>query len=352
MTGARVRTLVVDDSMTARALLVAILGQDPDVEVVGEATSGAAAVAAVQRLRPSLVVMDIDMPEMDGFEACRQIMATSPVPIVIVTASLDPRDVATSLRATEVGALAVLPKPPPPSSPERERAARRFVAVVKALADVKVVRRRTRTAATAPRRSAGQRRLQAVAVVASTGGPAALHRFLEALPAAPGMPVLVVQHIAEGFTGGLLRWLSTATPLPVKLAEHCERLAADTVYLAPEGLHIAVGSGRRITLDGGPPVAGFRPSASVLLRSVAAVFGAAGAGVILTGMGRDGVDGARELRARGGLVLAQDERTSAVFGMPRAVIDAGLADVVGSVEELAAAIEGLRESKTGRGEHA
>lgn len=345
MSAPRVAALVVDDSATSRALLVALLSADPEVEVVGEATTGEEAVAAVERLAPSVVVMDVHMPVLDGFEACSRIMASRPTPIVIVTSSMDARDVATGLRATEVGALAVLPKPPSPSSPAHEREARRLVDVIKALADVKVVRRRAdrrRPDAPAVTTPARRQRLEAVAVAASTGGPAAVHRFLAALPPAAGsIPLLLVQHIAEGFTKGLVRWLGTATDLEVRVAEHGARLAPGVVHVAPDGAHLLVDQQRRVHLDHGPPVKGFRPSATRLLRSVAAVYREAGAGVILTGMGSDGLDGARDLRAAGGLVLAQDEQTSTVFGMPRAVIDAGLADEVGSVEHLAATIERL-----------
>lgn len=332
----RTRVLVVDDSTTARALLVALCRAEPGVEVVGEASDGRQAVERTMLVRPSIVVMDIEMPVMDGFEATKRIMIEHPTPILIVTARYDPASVEVSLRAVRAGALTVLPKPGGPGTPGFERDAARLVSLVKALADVKVVRaRRTELPAAAPvRRPSSREPIAVVGVAASTGGPAAVFRFLQTLPRHLDVPVLVVQHIAEGFVPGLVRWLASATVLPVCTAEDGDKLAGGTVYVAPDGHHLGVGDGV-IRLSDAPKVGGFRPSADVLFRSLADSYGSGATAVVLTGMGIDGVDGARAVRAAGGLVLSQDEGSSVVFGMPRAVADAGLADAVGSAEELA-----------------
>lgn len=344
MTSAAVRALVVEDSTTARALLVELLRSDPGIEVVGEATNGQQAVELVSRLRPSVLLMDIEMPIMDGFEATKRIMVETPTPIVIVTARHNPRDVEVSLRALRLGALTVLPKPGGPGTPRFDEEAAQLVRLVKALADVKVVRRRW-----LPESGDGHRELRrtspppsgtgrAVAVAASTGGPAALYRFLELLPADVGAPVLVVQHIAPGFVEGLVSWLGSGSALPVKVAERDERLRADTVYVAPDDRHLEVAGEQAVRLSDGPALGGFRPSADALFESMAAVFGRAAAGVVLTGMGTDGLRGSRALRRSGAFVLAQDEETSVVFGMPRAVVDEGIADVVGSIEGLVSSL--------------
>lgn len=353
MTRRRVRAVVVDDSTTARTLLVSLLGADPEVEVVGEASDGAAAIEVVRATRPSVVLMDIEMPGVDGFEATKAIMAEVPTPIVIVTARYDPRDVAVSLQATRLGALTVLPKPPGPSSPEFAAERERFLALVKALSEVHVVRRRRRESRTDRGREVLDLRpkqppLRIVGVGASTGGPAALFRFLGALPGDLAAPVVVVQHIADGFVHGLVRWLNTGTPLPVRLVSHGEVLVPRHVYVAPDGSHLVVGRDCVAVLDDGPPVGGFRPAVSVLFRSLGHAFGPASAAVVLTGMGMDGLEGARELRARGGLVLAQDEDTSTVFGMPKAVAEAGLAHEVGPVEDLALKVAALAPTTPGR----
>jgi two-component system chemotaxis response regulator CheB len=334
----RVRVVVAEDSITARHLLVAVLRDDPAIEVVGEAANGVEAIELVRRLRPSVVVMDIRMPVMDGFEATKRIMIEAPTPVVIVTAAADP-EVELSLRAVQLGALALLAKPAAPSAPEFPAQAARLVSLVKAFADVKVVRRRRAfdhdAALVGDAAALGAATVEIVAIAASTGGPAALYRLLERLPRTSGTPFLVVQHISEGFTAGLVSWLSSGTPLPVKIAEHGERLAPGTIYVAPEQRHLEVTRRRTVALADQPPVGGFRPSATVLFRSVAAVYGPAAAVVVLTGMGRDGFDGVVAVREAGGRVLAQDEATSVVFGMPGAIVAQGLADLVGPVEVLA-----------------
>jgi len=334
----RVRVVVAEDSITARHLLVTVLRDDPDIEVVGEAANGVEAVELIRRLRPSVVVMDIRMPVMDGFEATKRIMIESPTPVVIVTAAADP-DVELSLRAVQLGALALLAKPTAPSAPEFPAQAARLVSLVKAFADVKVVRRRRAFDAETPAGDAaaapGAATVEIVAIAASTGGPAALYRLLEHVPRTCGAPFLIVQHIAEGFTAGLVSWLSSGTPLPVKIAEHGERLAPGTIYVAPEQRHLEVTRRRTVALSDEPPVGGFRPSATVLFKAVAAAYGPAATAVVLTGMGRDGFDGVIAVKKAGGRVLAQDEATSVVFGMPGAIVAQGLADLVGPVEVLA-----------------
>lgn len=281
---------------------------------------------------------------MDGIEATRRIMRETPTPILVVTSHYE-HDVALSLRAVQAGALSVAAKPAGPGAPGHRETAQHLVRLVTALADVLPVRRFStaggagsgpvlpHVGSLAQVPPAVQPRV--VGVAASTGGPAAVYRLLELLPARLDAPVLVVQHIADGFTPGLTRWLGSATALPVKQAVHGEALVGGTVYVAPDGCHLRVGPTGRVALSSSPPVGGFRPSASVLLSSLAASYGPRAAGVVLTGMGSDGLEGARALRSAGASVLTQDAESSAVFGMPRAVAEAGLATSVGTVDQLA-----------------
>lgn len=353
MSAARqVRVLLVDDSATARALLRELCATGPCISVVGEAINGREAVEKVRSLRPSIVVMDIQMPVMDGIEATSRIMSETPTPILVVTSQYD-SDVALSLRAVQAGALSVAAKPSGPGSPRFRQDAQRLVRLITALADVTPVRRfsaASRPAGEPPptsgRDAAGAApRPAVVGVAASTGGPAAVYRLLELLPPRLTVPVLVVQHMADGFTPGLTKWLAGGTDLAVKLAEHGETLAGGTVYVAPDRCHLRVGARDRVELSDAPPVAGFRPSASVLFTSLAASYGARASAVVLTGMGSDGLEGARALRSAGGSVLAQDAESSAVFGMPRAIAEAGLATSVGTVEQLAYRLSHLLPSK-------
>lgn len=328
------RVVIAEDSTTARELLVSICERDPLLTVVGQAADGEQAVRLTRRLRPSVVLMDVYMPVLDGVEATKQIMREVPTPIVMVTAGTQPHDVEIGLSALRFGALTVLPKPSGPETAEFQERAQRMVAMVKALSEVKVIRRRGRGPSAIPTRASPRGRL--VAVAASTGGPPALSRFLQELPADLSAPVVVVQHIVEGFLPGLVGWLRTEVPFQVSLAADEQPLEAGSVYLAPDGFHLEVDADLRARLTNAEPVSGFRPSATVLFRSVARSLGPAGIGVVLTGMGDDGLTGVRALHDAGGRVLVQDERTSAVYGMPRAVADAGLAHLIGPVEQLAA----------------
>ena len=343
-----IRVLVAEDSATARALLVLILAEDPEIEVVGQARDGVEAVELTRKLRPDVVTMDIRMPRMDGLAATVEIMIATPTPIVIVTAGTRPGEVEGSLDMLRLGALDVLMKPPGPDSPGFAREVRRLVSTVKAMSQVKVVRRWRSPPSRPPRTYSGPARPEAraniVAIAASTGGPPALQRLLSGLSPEFAAPILVVQHITPGFVGGLADWLDSVCDLRVKVAEEGEPLAGRTVYLAPDDLHLGVDDRRSIKLSNARPVGGFRPSGTVLFESIARAFGNSALAVILTGMGDDGVRGLRAVRDSGGQVIAQDELSSVVFGMPAAAIEAGVADLVLPLDDLPARLTALTRS--------
>ncbi len=334
-----IRVVVAEDSLTVRELLVEILQSDSDITVVGQAKNGAEAVQFTARLKPDLVTMDIHMPIMDGFEATKEIMVQVPTPILIVSSSVSGRDVELSLNAMRAGALMVIPKPDDPQSARFDGRREELVAMAKAMARVKVVRR---WAADSPgtRRSpvpplVARAALRLVAIAASTGGPAALQRILATLPRDFAVPILVVQHIATGFVPGLVDWLSASCNLRVKVAEHGERLVERTVLLAPDDRQLGVTRDGRVVVADAPPVNGFRPSGTYLFSAAAQAYGPGVAAVILTGMGIDGVEGLKAVRAAGGRVLAQDESSSVVYGMPGEAVAAGVVDAVLGVDEIA-----------------
>jgi two-component system chemotaxis response regulator CheB len=335
-----IRVLVVDDSPTARSLLVAILASDPDVQVVGEAVNGLEAVEKTRKLRPDLVTMDVRMPRMDGFEATKEIMIETPTPIIIVTSSHSVLNVETSLHALRAGALAILEKPGGPATPGFDEVTLQLLAHVKSMSQVKVVRHwRSNSPAVRAEPPAAQAppgRVRLVAVASSTGGPAALHTLLLGLPREFAVPILVVQHISHGFVKGLADWLNKVGELNVKVAEDGETLKKRTLYLAPDDHHLGVSSQGQVALSSVPAIGGFRPSGTYLFESVAKAYNASAVAVILTGMGDDGVVGLRAVRQAGGRIVAQDEESSVVFGMPGAAIAAGLADDVLPLEKISA----------------
>jgi two-component system chemotaxis response regulator CheB len=333
-----IRVLIAEDSKTVRQLLVSILTAEPEFQVVGEASNGVEAVELAQRLRPDVISMDIHMPVLDGFEATKEIMSLAPTPIVIVTSRAAHGDVELSLDATRAGALHVLRTPDSPGAPDFAARRAEFVSMLRAMAAVKVVRRRTITAAPRVPAPSGRVRRDAVhviAIAASTGGPAALQQILMMLPRDFPLPILIVQHIAVGFCDGLADWFGRSSNLRVKVACHDEPLAPRTAYIAPDHVHLGVSRDARVILSDGTPIGGFRPSATYLFRTAASSFGAGVAAVILTGMGRDGVEGLREVRTAGGIVLAQDEASCVVYGMPGEAVRAGLVDEVLPVHAVA-----------------
>ena len=280
--------------------------------MAGEARDGLEAAELAARLKPDVILMDGHMPRMDGYEATRRIMEEAPTAIVMVSASTAADEGALSFRALEAGALTIVEKPVGPDHPQHDETARQLLQTVRLMAEVKVVRRwpsrEPRTAASKPPlASAGT--IEIVAIGASTGGPQVVAEILAALPRDFGAPILVVQHIATGFGEGLAAWLATLTPLRVKLADAREPLRPGTVYIARDGRQLGVTRRREIDLTDDPAADGFRPSASSLFRSVAAVYGPSAAGILLTGMGRDGAAGLASVRSAGGVTIAQSEAT-------------------------------------------
>jgi len=345
-----IRVLVAEDSAVARELLVALLEQDPMLRVVGTARDGLEAVAEAERLRPDVILMDVHMPRMNGFEATRRIMERVPTPIVIVSASISREEVALTFEALKAGALTVVDKPGGPGHPDHAEDARRLLETVRLMAEVKVVRRWPRRGRPGPfPPSVGaDRKIRVVAIGASTGGPQVVAEILSQLPGDLGVPILLVQHIAPGFAPGLAEWLGQGTPFAVKLAEPGEPARPGTVYIAPDGSQMGIAKDGRIRLTGEVAEDGFRPSASYLFQSVAETYGRSAIGILLTGMGRDGAAGLRRLREAGGLTIAQDEESSVIFGMPGEAVRLGAAEHVLSPEQIVVTIRSLVGGLTGR----
>lgn len=318
-----IRVLVVEDSAVVRELLVHILSADPEISIVGQVEDGEQALEAVVRCRPDVITMDIHMPRLDGLEATRRIMESTPTPIVIVSGSVNSGEAATTFSAMEAGALAVIPRPLGIMHPDHHEGARDLVRTVKLMSEVPVVRRwprmrrpaRNEATVTLPT-PPPQVGAKVVAIGASTGGPPVLRTMLSELPKDFPLPLLIVQHMATGFIDGFVTWLRQASSIPVLVAEHGQSILPGHAYVAADGFHMLVDRRGRLLLTAEDGDSAHRPSVAALFRSVATVYGGAAVAVLLTGMGRDGANELKLLRDLGAITFAQDKATSVVHGMP------------------------------------
>lgn len=346
-----IRVLIAEDSPTARTLLLALFKRSKEFDVIGEAHNGAEAIEKAIALSPDLIIMDVHMPIVDGLDATKEIMREAPAPILMVSASANVSDVALGLSATQAGALMLLEKPSSPSSPEFEDDATQFLSMAKAMAAVKVVRRwskpsRTTTPAVSRVRVKADASVKLIAIGTSTGGPAALHRILIDLPRDFDVPIVAVQHMARGFIDGLVKWLGGSIAMKVTTPTPGEALLPGTVYVAPDDRHLGVSAEGRAVLASTAPLGGFRPSVDYLFDSCARAYGSSLVAVILTGMGQDGVEGLATVKERGGRVLAQDERSSVVFGMAQQAINRGYVDEILPLDAIGARLQTLVEPST------
>lgn len=340
-----IRVLVVDDSALVRRLVTTALSLDPAIKVVGVATNGREAVDLVDQLEPDAVTLDIEMPVLDGLGALVEIRARQPRLPVIMFSTLTEKGATQTLEALSRGASDFVTKPSNTTSMAESMASVReqLIPKIKALTGV---RRMARAAAPVTRAPAPLRgpRPEVLLVGCSTGGPDALSLVLGALPAELPVPVLVVQHMPPVFTTMLAERLDRVSLLRVREAREGDVPAAGEVLVAPGGLHLAVRRTAgvvRVALDDGPPENFCRPAVDVLFRSAAQVYGARAAALVLTGMGHDGLEGCRSLAAQGARILAQDEASSTVWGMPGSVVGAGLAHEVLPLAEVAGRVRAL-----------
>lgn len=321
------RVLVAEHSASARERLLAALAPDPGLQVVGIAKNGADAISLCLSLRPDIMVVARDLPAFDGLAVTRRLMAEHPTPIIIMTSD----ETAQSMEVLRAGALA-LARPPVDGGADLR-------AMIHSLADVKLVRRGN--ARPVPVTARQPARFDIVALAASAGGPPALARLLTDLPGTPRVPFVAVQHNSKGWMPALATWLQTTSGRPVKVATEDETLMPGTFYLAPDDAHLGVDAGGHARFSRDGPIGGFRPSANYLFESVAQAYGPHALAVILTGMGTDGTAGLRGMHERGARVIAQDEESSIVFGMPGAAVAAGVCDEVLPLSAIAARVAEL-----------
>lgn len=345
----RTRVLVVDDSVVVRGLVSRWLSESGKFEVVGTASNGRIAINRMNEVEPDIVLLDLDMPELDGLSALPQLLAKRPTASIVVVSTLSQRNADISLRCLSLGAIDYLPKP------ESHRDVSTSVTFrAELLAKLEALASRHGRKVAVPARPASPRPPQlrgqivpprCLMIGASTGGPRAILKLVTNLGLAlQRVPVLVVQHMPPIFTTVFAEQLRAHAGVMAREAEHNERLVPGQIYVAPGGRHmgLARSDGHTvIRLDDGPPINFCRPAVDFLFRDAATVFGGSALAVVLTGMGSDGVQGARALVESGAAVLAQDEATSTVWGMPGSIARAGLAQEVLPLDELGPAVKKL-----------
>lgn len=386
-----IRVLLVEDSPVALIILKRMLSSSPEIVVVGEARTGKEALALIPQLQPQVICTDLHMPQMDGLEFTQEVMAKFPRPILVISASVQAENTQNVFRLLQAGAVDVFPKPRGAIFANYESMRQELINKIKILSGVTVFTLRRKKSSPLPtpqtpstpkttleKNSSQWRKNRLVAdkeknillttneektnllylhskardsifsstcldkkvlaIGASTGGPQALHTILSQLPSDFPVPILCVQHISEGFLQGLVDWLASESHLQVKIADAGELPKPGIVYFPPERLHLELDSQGRFKYSSAPPMAGHRPSVTVMFNSVARYYGKAAIGVLLTGMGRDGAEGLQAIAAAGGLTIAQDEKTCVVFGMPKEAIALGAVHHVLPIHEIASVL--------------
>lgn len=373
-TGPKVRVLIADDSTFMRKVLHSIIAADPQLEIVGEARDGKDAVAQAESVRPDVITMDINMPHMDGLQATEVIMSSNPRPIVIVSSeSREGADI--TLKALELGAIDFVAKPSSGVDLDMNTVREELCRKLKMASKVRVVRTAARTrlgheiANSAPRTQPGPARaprpdapaaravssgagaavapapvrtigkFPLVVMACSTGGPATLMKLMPQFPRDFAGAVMIVQHMPGSFTAQFSHQLGEVCPMPVKEAEAGEIIQAGTIYICPGTHHLRVSPTGRVSLDDGPRVNGYRPCADLAFETAASFAGPMAIGVVLTGMGNDGSRGVVAVKNAGGYVIAQDEASSVIFGMPAEAIRTGVVDRVVDLDSVFTAVE-------------
>jgi two-component system chemotaxis response regulator CheB len=333
------RVLICEDSRTYAAGLSRLLERDREIRVVGVCETAEQAMARLPALEPDLVTMDLELPGMSGVEAIEQIMSVLPIPILVLSGHVERRS-QTALHALAAGALDALPKADFDLADPDGAAAQGLRQRVKVLSGVRVIRHPRARLSQEKGPASWSRGASVIGIVSSTGGPQALAVVLAGLPATFPVPILIVQHISAGFVDGFAQWLDSEVPLPVRIAQEGVR-PGPGVWVAPDGAHLVLSESGRVARDSTTVEGLHRPSGDVLLRSLARAAGSDAVAIVLTGMGRDGAAGLAEVQGAGGLTIAQDEASSAVFGMPRAAAELG-ARLVLPLDGIAPRLRALR----------
>lgn len=338
------RILIVEDNLVMQHYYRAAIATDPSLTIIGIISDGREAVSRAIAMKPDVVLLDLFLPGMDGIGVIEEIMSRAPCPIIVISGELERRDRDLSFEAQRCGAVEVLPKPQGMSDEKFTQFSRELCHSIRLMAQIKVTTRRARTGTAVPISTVSDNhpptlttlttltQLDWLAIGASTGGPAALYKLLDALIKPTPFPILIAQHIASGFTETFCNWLSN-TGCQVRIAANGEKPDAGYVYIAADDHHLVLGADGRLHQVHNPG-ARFTPSVDMLFESIAHHASGKVCAMILTGMGDDGAQGLRQLHARDALCIAEDQSSCVIFGMPQAAIKAGVINRIMSLDEI------------------
>ena len=341
------RVLLVEDSTVDLEILKMLLASSPEINVVGTARNGKEALQLIPQVQPAVICTDLHMKDMDGLEFTKQVMAKYPRPILVISISVQKEDTHNILQLLSAGAVDVFPKPGSRLASDYERVKLDLISKIKILSGVTVFTKPQQQSTTTVgnhlscQPSTAEQLInipapiRVVTIGASTGGPQALQTILAQLPLNFPVPLICTQHISEGFLQGLIDWLASECRLKIKIATVSESPLAGTIYFAPERSHLELDAQGTFIYSMSPPIDGHRPSVNVTFKSVANFYGKATAGILLTGMGRDGAEGMLAIARAGGITIAQDEKSSVVFGMPKEAIALGAAQHILPTHQIA-----------------
>lgn len=336
------KVLLVEDSLVALEILKKILSSSPEINIVGTASNGKEALAMIAKVQPQVICTDLHMKEMDGLEFTKQVMANFPRPILVISNSVQKEDNQTIFQLLQAGAIDVFPKPTSGELTDYQQVKQELITKIKILSGVSVFTRPQPKTIINPDRTTTTRRLmdittpiRVVTIGSSTGGPQALYKIFNQLPANFPAPIICTQHISQGFLQGLVDWLNVESQLKIKIAQVGESPLGGNIYFAPENYHLELDSRSKFIYSNSPPVDGHCPSVTVTFKSVVKSYGRATTGILLTGMGRDGAAGMQAIAQLGGTTIAQDEKSCIVFGMPKEAIALGAVQHVLSIDDIA-----------------
>lgn len=337
-----IKVLVVDDSPTVQDLMKYILTSDKDIEVIGNVNNGIEALKFLEKMKPDVITMDINMPYMNGFETTQRIMETSPVPIIIVTSLFDSTDVERTFQAIQAGAVSVIEKPVSIRNQNYKDICKNIINNVKLMSEIKVIKRKFYSSKSSIKLIGMEAKVnkdiddkKVVAIGVSTGGPPILKKIFSKLTESIRVPILVVQHITPGFINGLVDWLSQETKIPIHIAYNGQSILPGHIYFAPDEHHMEVTYNGKIVLNKQEKTNGLRPTVSHLFNSVANAYGKNSIGILLSGMGKDGVEELKLLKEKGAITIAQDKESSVVYGMPGEAVKINAATYILSPEKIA-----------------